>query len=107
MIHTLDTFKEMFSNGFETLGELEDFIITVADNADSTAKAIKLNEYKLLLQHSMEYENLQDFNKLDGDEQMATMINDIVFSATVNGIGYISVTDFESWDKLFNAIFIW
>lgn len=107
MIHTLETLKEAFSKGFETVGEIEDFIITVADNTNTTLKAIRLNEYKLLLQHTMDCEYLQEFNSLDGDEQMAKMINDIVFSATVNGLDYVMESDFDSWEDLFNAIFTW
>lgn len=107
MIHTLTTLKEVFSKGFDSENDYEDFIITVADNVDNDIKVYKLLEYKYILESFKGYEYLETFEQLESDEQIAIMINDFVQSAIDNGLNYITEHDFESWETLFNAIFTW
>ena len=105
MIHTLETLKEVFSKGFDSENDYDDFIITVADNIDNNIKVDKLLEYKHILESFKGYEYLETFEQLESDEQIAIMINDFVQSAIDNGLNYITEHDFESWETLFNAIF--
>lgn len=96
--------KASFDNGFESFLQVVMFIQFVAENASPELFNKKLLSYGDLIRYR--YYDDDDFNKaLENGEIYNYFIQDYSDDNRESWLNYLTDTDFESWDKLFNAIF--
>ena len=74
------------------------FIETVIENADGDIVADKVTDYAYLLEDYV--------TSLAGGGIREELVKDFINCYQDNGINHLTDSDFENWDKLFNAVFI-
>lgn len=74
------------------------FIETVIENADGDIVADKVTDYAYLLEDYV--------TSLAGGGIREELVKDFINCYYDNGINHLTDSDFENWDKLFNAVFI-
>lgn len=96
--------KASFDNGFESFIQVVMFIQFVAENASPDLFNKKLVSFGDLIRY--QYYNEDDFNKaLKNGEIYNRFIEAYSEDNRESWLDYLNDNDFESWDKLFNAIF--
>lgn len=78
------------------------FIETVIENANADVVADKVTDYAYLLEDYMGYDYV---TSLAGGGIREELVNDFIKCYYDNGINHLTDSDFENWDKLFNAVF--
>lgn len=100
---SLAELKARFDNGFESFDQVVMFIQFVAENASPDLFDKKLLSFGDLIRYQY-YDD--DFNNaLKNGEIYNGFIQAYSDDNYENWLNYLTDTDFESWDKLFNAIF--
>lgn len=94
-------YKGMLSDGVSEK-DITAFIETVIENANADLLADKVTDYAYLLE---DYKGYDYVTSLAGGGILEEMVKDFINCYYDNGINHLTDTDFENWDKLFNAVF--
>ena len=79
------------------------FIETAIENTNTDIVANKVTDYAYLLE---DYKGYDYVTSLAGGGILEELVKDFINCYYDNGINHLTDSDFENWDKLFNAVFI-
>ena len=95
-------YENMLLNGVSEK-DITVFIETVIENANVDIVADKVTDYAYLLE---DYKGYDYVTSLAGGGIREELVKDFINCYCDNGINHLTDSDFENWDKLFNAVFI-